>query len=126
MNDTETAWASGLYEGEGSTFLSVRRSNSKKPGRRERRQPQLSLSMADQDAVERFAEWGGMSVYRSKPQQLGYKEKWNARTCKAETVRYLLVKMMPYLMSRRFEQAALVSDYVSDTLEWRNERGSQV
>ena len=63
MSSRETAWAAGLFEGEGSI---VRHGVPLDAGRRPHWQ--LTLRMTDRDIVDRFAAWAGIGkVYAEKP-----------------------------------------------------------
>lgn len=95
--EIDVAWAAGLFEGEGSIFVSRR----KKTGYR---QLVIAMSMTDQDVVERFAEITGGRVLQMPPYGLGKKDQYRVTFHGPEAVR-VLNAFHPWFGERRANKA---------------------
>lgn len=105
MQSDLIAWASGLFEGEGSCGLLGGQ-----------RQPVAQLSMTDEDVVERFARIvgrGAVHSYRSNQRTTHggqRKQQWRWSVQSAEDVGHVLGLLWPFLGERRKEQAYYVME----------------
>lgn len=90
--NVETAWASGLFEGEGCIHIV-------KNGRN----VNLAVVMTDLDVVERFAAWAGckQTLMTKRHRNENYKMQYGWKTGRATEVRRILTAMLPYLGERR-------------------------
>jgi hypothetical protein len=96
MDHEELAWAAGLFEGEGC--FSVLKDG---------RGPQASLSMVDQEIVEKFADIvgaGKIYPYHKPPYQPVYK--WQSGDF--EQFQHVVCVLWPWLGRRRKEKAKFV------------------
>jgi hypothetical protein len=82
-------WAAGLFEGEGCIFYKTYGKHLHK---------RLSLTMTDQDVVEKFAAVFGWKV---TPTKGTVKPAWAARTGKTSSIISALEQMLPYFGNRR-------------------------
>jgi hypothetical protein len=99
-NETEIAWAAGLFEGEGTVGVYV-----DKRGRKPR--PSAALSMTDEDVVRRFAAViGSGSVFGQQPRGRGRKVLWRWQSRSKPTIRAMAAAFGPYLGERRKQQMA--------------------
>jgi hypothetical protein len=92
------AWAAGLFEGEGSCYLTQAGN----------RQPRVSLEMTDEDAVRRFQRAigkGNVRAYSSAPPR---KNRWQWSVQSKDDVLSVLGLLWPYLGERRLEAATEV------------------
>lgn len=95
MNACDIAWAAGLFEGEGSITC-------RKGSDGEIIQMVMSLTMVDEDVVERFCEvvgCGTVAQYFYGPNKDKIKYQWY--TGKSDTVVRLFSELQPYLGKRR-------------------------
>ena len=87
----EEAWATGLFEGEGSITFPTPACTIVR----------LRVSSTDFDVIQRIqALWGG-KVYPSKVYQAHYKPKWEWNLNRKADVRKALNTMIPFLQTRR-------------------------
>jgi len=92
--DAETAWAAGLFEGEGSVFV--------REGRL-----RLSVKMVEGESVRRFAAAvGGGKVYGPYPNRMGEKDGYPRRdyllwVAEGDEARRILELLRPLLSSWR-------------------------
>ena len=100
MHKPTLDWVCGLYEGEGSTFVS-------KSG-----QPYVAVEMTDRDVVQRFADFFGLNVTGPSLRSGSIKPLWRAQSAKRSKVREILSKMLPSLGDRRAHQALNVLDHL--------------
>ena len=86
------AWAAGLFEGEGSISLHP-----------EYKSVRLQMTQSDHDVLLMLQSICGGSIdaktFKNKPTH--YKETWSWRLNRADEVRALLEKFLPYFGSRR-------------------------
>jgi hypothetical protein len=106
MNKIETAWAAGLFEGEGC----ITKVNGS-------RTVQIQLCSTDQDVVERFGRWAEcgrvrLVKYKQKPH---HKDVWRFEIARREHVIRLLEAMLPHLGERRVAKAHEALDYITRT-----------
>lgn len=107
MDEVETAWAAGLFEGEGSATL-----------RRSGTSAVLMLSMTDQDVVVRFAEWAGVgSVTERRRGQPHHKDQWTWQVGGWADVVDVIDRLLPFMGQRRSERLTEVRAGV-----WRDSR----
>ena len=95
------AWASGLFEGEGSITCRY------VPNRKNSIRVQLTMSSSDKDALENFAASVncGRVLGPYPGQREGNKERYNWHVQNMRDCLYVLGQMYPYLMARRKEKA---------------------
>ena len=98
MNVPQLMWAVGLYEGEGSTFISEKKSV-------------IKLGMTDKDVIERFHETVGFGWIAVEPRE-NCKTMYVWRSKKKDNNRKLLAEMLPHLGDRRAHKALDVLDYL--------------
>ncbi len=92
--DTETAWAAGLFEGEGSVWRVTRRNDNQRDAWH------AGICMTDLDVIERFAKWAGCgNIYKLKDQ--GFKQAWRWQTGKRENVYQICQRLLPHMGIRR-------------------------
>lgn len=99
---TETAWAAGLFEGEGCLYLEPQ--SQRRPNARTAR---LSLVSTDEDAVQRFHSIvgvGTVNVQRHNERQ-GHKRQWRWQAGAKRDVEDVLRKFLPWLTQRRLTKA---------------------
>lgn len=103
---TDIAWAAGLFEGEGCTFV----------GKTNNRQPRVSIEMTDEDVVRRFAHIVGRGNVRAYDRGLN-KATWQWSVQSGDDVRVVLGMLWPYFGDRRrakatevLERAATIGD----------------
>lgn len=111
LNPTEQMiWCAGLIEGEGTFILSKdKRSNYHKTA--------IQVEMTDKDTLEQLQSFLGGSIIKSNyPSK--YKKfpkaklSWRWYVCKQQDVFNTLLKIMPYLKSRRLEKASELFSYL--------------
>lgn len=95
-NELELAWLAGLLEGDGSFELARNGPNTVAPT--------LRIAMLDKDVIDRVAEMFGSPVY-SYLTPKGDKTMWRTQISKRAVVEPILKQILPYLGSRRKEQA---------------------
>jgi hypothetical protein len=102
--EIETAWAAGLFEGEGSIMF-----NRVKAKGRRYASPRLQLRMTDLDIVERFHVWAGVGaiVTIANPAHIaaGRKPAWDWRTAARDDVESVLLRLEPFFGARRGAKA---------------------
>ena len=89
VNPFDTAWISGLLEGEGCFDQHYYRN---------RPYPRISLAMTDSDTVEKAASILGNKTYKRKP--YGYKEQFMTQVCGSRAAGWMMI-LFPYLGNRR-------------------------
>ena len=98
VNREELAWASGLFEGEGSMGYY--------PTSGSRGQLQMQMSMTDEDPIRRFAQAVGVGrvsgPYRNKPKD---KQLWRWAAWRHEEIQAAVAMLWGGLGRRRKEQA---------------------
>ncbi len=111
MTDTETMWAAGLFEGEGScgVYMAPNRKGA----------PRVSLGMTDFDVVQRFHAWAGVGSIMSQFKRDGLKGMWVFFTGAQTDVLDVLGRLLPHLGERRFAQVADVILYTADKRDLR-------
>jgi hypothetical protein len=100
IQESDIAWAAGLFEGEGSF-------STHGSGDNDRRYLRVCLQMKDRDIVERFVEvvgFGTIYEVRPDPRTGTVMHQWQAST--EESFRQLLRLFSPYLGPRRLARAA--------------------
>lgn len=98
IEPTAVAWAAGLFEGEGCIYI------GKPYARKSNRKITASLSMSDEDVVNRFCSIVGKgSVIRVPKGQ--YKPAFCWVAGKRRDVESILNKFLPYLGERRKAKA---------------------
>lgn len=101
MTEVETAWAAGLFEGEGSIVCHkiINRANSYRVT--------LTMTMVDRDVVERFYHIVGVGSFLGpyKGQRDGNQEKYVWQVQNFSGCLLILEKFLPYLGARRKEKA---------------------
>lgn len=103
MSEVETAWAAGLFEGEGGWYAYVRPTGKV--------QMQARLGMTDRDVVEHFAAVVGCgTVKRSQSNRSNEKPMWTWSVYEAERVRRVIALFLPYMGERRRARALEVLD----------------
>lgn len=105
MGACEVAWATGLFEGEGSIVAARRR---------ERHYARLIVYSTDRDVLERWrAVFGGLLYERKQNRQaLGSKTAYYIEIGSQEDVRRVVDAMLPLLGARRRAQVAAVYEKV--------------
>lgn len=108
MSDTEAAWLAGLLEGEGSFLVWDRKTD----GRTVRLDVvRVQMCSTDLDVLERVVEVTGLSRPRpikAHPDKLGTKPIWQWSIQRKAEVRALTERLLPWLGTRRTEQAQAV------------------
>ena len=95
MNETETAWLAGLYEGEGCLHRLKHKNGW-----------QLSVAMTDGDVVGRCLELTGVgTVNRIDRAARGWKDVYMWRTNRRGEIAAVLTAILPHLGRRRLEAA---------------------
>lgn len=89
MIKTDIAWAAGLFEGEGSVFM------TKKDG------IGIALGITDRDVIENFSKITGIKINGPYTQRLSTKPIWMCQTTGIYSVQEILRKFWPYLGERR-------------------------
>jgi hypothetical protein len=98
-----TAWAAGLFEGEGCFYV------------RSRRRVGAQLAMTDRDVVERFAAIVGLgTLHRKEPRRSHWQHQYVWQTQSAQPVRDLIARFWPYLGERRRARARAVLAHARD------------
>ena len=110
MKETELAFLTGLFEGEGCASLCWVRPKGEKPYK----QPRLDVAMTDIEPLQALQATFGGSITLRKRQQAHWKPiyRWGLQCLKAATV---AMRLFPYMKSRRRKQALLdiLSHYLS-------------
>jgi hypothetical protein len=96
-----TAWAAGLFEGEGCMYKTPQGYHY------------IQLKMTDLDVVERFREWLGHGniIRDTGGDKYGHKKVYQLKVGKGDVVRNALSKMLPYFGNRRAHKAL---DFLDD------------
>lgn len=89
MNESESAWVAGIFEGEGTVYQSGRAS------------PQASVTMTDEDIIQKWADLTGARVAGPYQYREGTKPFWRAGLWGWEPLADLYATMRPWLGSRR-------------------------
>lgn len=95
MDTTTTAWAAGLFEGEGCISRCGRHGEGLA----------IEVSMTDRDVIERFA--AAVGAGRVAPRVLGGRDRdgrlaqWRWYCGRREEVMRIMTELMPYLGTRR-------------------------
>jgi hypothetical protein len=99
-SEVEIAWAAGLFEGEGCICVSGST-------------PVMTIAMADEDVVRRFAEIAGGPVYGPyEPSGLGKKPRWVWRITGWRWCLNVAFTLDPYLGERRRYR-------ITEILQWQ-------
>lgn len=108
----DLAWATGLFEGEGSIY--VDRSDQRKRDGKVRLE--MSLASTDEDVVRRFRYIAGGTVFGPYTTRRGTKPYWTWKLRDEESIHVLVNEMWPYLGRRRREQVedAIASKHEAD------------
>lgn len=94
--DFETAWAAGLFDGEGTTsVLAAQRDRWK--------YPRMSMAQKHPEVLERLQKIIGGKIYKSNTRDI-----YNWNLYKATDVEAALHKLWPFLSSQKKEQAERV------------------
>lgn len=110
VSDIDIAWAAGLIEGEGCFVLSKdKRSNHHKTA--------IQVEMTDKDTLDKLQNILGGSIiesnYPSKFKRFpNAKPSWRWYQHKQSDVFNTLLRVMPYLSSRRLERAKELFTYL--------------
>lgn len=108
--DIQIAWSSGLIEGEGCFVLSKdKRSNHYKTA--------IQVEMTDLDTLQQLQEYlGGTIIESNYPSKFkkypNAKPSWRWYIHKQEDILNILIKIMPYLKSRRLAKAQELFTYL--------------
>lgn len=100
----KTAWAAGLFEGEGSASISLKKHYC-----------YLQLASTDKDVLDRFANWadcGSVTYCPKRPHQT--KDSWKWQVGNRKDVSRLLEAMLPYMGDRRAHKFLDIFDYYDD------------
>ena len=100
MNETELAWVSGVFEGEGCIHLAER-------------QIILSVQMTDEDVVRRLHSITGLGHITTR-ENGDYKPSWDWRVTKHDDSARLLEAMLPLLGQRRTRKAREAIDWLRE------------
>ena len=100
IDAVRTAWAAGLFEGEGCIEISGRQAQNVR----------LRVNMTDRDVIEKFAEIAGCGTVRevrapSIVQHQNWKQTWGWSISQGDECRRLLQLWLPHLGRRRGERA---------------------
>ena len=96
-----TAWAAGLFEGEGSIFVATINGRSGNYS-----YARLELKMTDEDVVRQFQRVVMAGKVRYKPpRKAHYKEAWCWQLTNKEECKRVLADFWPYLGTRRKAKA---------------------
>lgn len=97
LNKLDVAWAAGLFEGEGSCFLSLKPKNLA--------YARMSLSMQDEPIVRKFYEVVGVGRFRGpQPNRWGTAFRWTWYATRWIEVVTVVDLLAPYLGERRLLQ----------------------
>ena len=97
MNETDIAWAAGLFEGEGC--IGLNRTNG-------RSYPQLQINLTDADVIRRFQRIVGGTLNGPYSTQ-GHKDRW-VWAANGLHARRVLATLAPFLGERRTARMAEV------------------
>lgn len=100
MKREDLMWLAGLLEGEGSFMKPV----PSKP-----KSPIISISMTDQDVMERVGKLWNVKIHRRPPGGLNHKEFWSCRIHGNPAVD-LMKELFPYMGGRRKNQITRALD----------------
>jgi hypothetical protein len=100
MTEAETAWAAGLFEGEGSIFSKRKIDGHTRPG-----YLTLRLSMTDEDVVRRFRSTVGVGNVSGWETRRGYKPIWTW-VANGRDAAQLLDDLRPWFGHRRAQRSA--------------------
>jgi len=105
MTDAETAWAAGLFEGEGCICLMPE--TTRWGGNRRRPWVALSISSTDRDVLERFHMIVGVGgvTFHHRGARPHHKPCWAWHLSARDKVEALLSSFMPWLGQRRRAKA---------------------
>lgn len=121
----QTAWAAGLFEGEG--FINFR------PGNGDKLYVRLGIRMTDRDVLDRFCAIVGVGkIYgpfpATSPADGEAKDYSEWRTFRSEDVRRILETFMSYFGERRAikaEEAMLLLDDIKGNKPYSSRHGSR-
>lgn len=105
--ESEVAWASGLIEGEGC-FTLVKNDKA-----RLGKTAKIVVQMNDLDILQRLYSIFNVGKIYSRPARSNSKASWSWTVYRADDVKYVIIKTLPYLGKRRAEKA-------NELLEWIN------
>ena len=109
--ETDLAWATGLFEGEGCIFVGERKCRGYTY-----QECNLQLQMTDEDTVNRFAKIVGHGNVRFAPiNKHNKKPLWRWGVSKKVEVRRILNDMLPLLSIRRAHKALDALDLIECT-----------
>lgn len=114
--DINVAWAAGLFEGEGTTFLTKPRMRGQTAYSR---QCVVALVMTDEDIVRRFAVVVGVGSVHVRSKRPPRKTAYQWTVSDAADVLHVLGLLWPYLGERRQERAAEVMEHAATLVEHR-------
>lgn len=100
------AWAAGLFEGEGSMFLTH-------DWRYKTPRPHLALEMVDFDVVRKFRRVVGIGHFCIRKAKRGRKATLRWYTAHKSHVVYVLKKLLPYFGVRRKKKAKEILGYAN-------------
>lgn len=112
MDNTDIAWAAGLFEGEGSF------SWHKIKTRKDSLKIAAVLSMTDKDVVEKFCRIVGFGRVKGpyQPQPIGRKERWVWEVQNFSEVLKTIDLFLPFLGERRTEKALEMKKIIIERL----------
>lgn len=113
MNEVDTAWAAGLFEGEGCFSHSGRTASG-------RYMLVACLYMTDEDTVRRFGDIMEIGSVRFHPRKKG-QDMWMWRVCGTEKFKKVYELFEPFLSSRRKTRAKELLALPTTNPNWRNE-----
>ena len=96
--NTTTAWAAGLFEGEGCMYQTPQGYHY------------IQLKMTDKDVVEKFRDWLGHGNINTEQPKGGKKLAYVIKVGKRDVVRRAVSAMLPYFGNRRAYKALNILD----------------
>lgn len=102
-------WAAGILEGEGCFSMFQRRG-------KEYYQCSILCEMTDEDTVKKLHEVLGVGNCSQRPARENRKPTWILAIQKQKDVFDTLIRVMPYLQSRRLNKASQMFSYLEDII----------
>ena len=122
LSDVKITWLSGLMEGEGTFGInessSKRYENSTSPPA-----PTFSISMTDEDVIDKVAEMLGKKPFSPKRKTVKDKKVYTVSTESRPVLAYLLPLLLPHLGERRATQVKKQIDLLDKYKIWYEEGG---
>ncbi len=109
MNDLETGWFAGLYEGEGSCGVYAHRKTHR---------AKISLASTDRDVVERFQDLAGVGSITQgyRPQRPPHRAPHLWQVANARDVLHVCRLLRPHMGERRAAQMDPVIAFCEDRI----------